>query len=135
MARGSYRTIVPVPSLAISLLRETLSRRRHFVRVQTAEINAAKRLLRAAGVGQLGRSLRTAAGGEKLLAAVSTDPDLLTFLTHHRAVWRSAGEQVGASSSSRYVGGLGSWRGSLSRQMRRAERRPRSSPAPSPVPA
>jgi transposase len=45
-------------------------------------------------VGPLGKSLRTAAGWEKLLAAVSTDPELRTFLTHHRAVWRSAGEQV-----------------------------------------
>jgi transposase len=33
LRRGIYRTIVHVPSLAISRLRETLSRRRHFVRV------------------------------------------------------------------------------------------------------
>jgi transposase len=93
LRRGIYRTIVHVPSVAISLLRETLSRRRHFVRVQTAEINAAKRLLRAAGVGRLGKSLRTAAGWEKLLAALP-DSDLRAFLPHHYAVWRSAGGQV-----------------------------------------
>lgn len=74
LRRGIYRTIVYVPSLAISQLRETLSRRRHFVRVQTAEVNAAKRLLRAVGMGALGKSLRTAAGWEKLLAAVAADP-------------------------------------------------------------
>src|SRR5262245_5272916 len=94
LRRGIYRTIVYVPSLAISQLRETLSRRRHFVRVQTAEVNAAKRLLRAVGMGALGKSLRTAAGWEKLLAAVAADPELRTFLTHHRAVWQSAAAQV-----------------------------------------
>ncbi len=44
--RDLYRSIVHIPSPAISRLRTTLSRRRHFVRIQTAEINAGKRLLR-----------------------------------------------------------------------------------------
>jgi Transposase len=42
LRRGSCRAIVHVPPLAISQLRETLSRRRHFVRMQTAEVNAVK---------------------------------------------------------------------------------------------
>ena len=49
LRRGVYRSIIHIPPVAISALRETLSRRRHFVRVQTAEINAAKHVLRAAG--------------------------------------------------------------------------------------
>src|SRR5262249_15832496 len=42
LRRGVYRSIIHIPPVAISVLRETLSRRRHVVRVQTAEINAAK---------------------------------------------------------------------------------------------
>jgi len=38
--RGIYRTIVHVPPRAIAVLRDSLSRRRHFVRRQTAETNA-----------------------------------------------------------------------------------------------
>jgi transposase len=49
LRQGLYRSIIHIPPVTISVLRETLSRRRHFVRVQTAEINAAKHVLRAAG--------------------------------------------------------------------------------------
>src|SRR4029453_10952052 len=45
--RGIYRAIVPVPDAAVVRLRATLARRRHFVRVQTAQVTAAKALLRA----------------------------------------------------------------------------------------
>src|SRR4051812_46359296 len=48
--RGQYRTRVHVPPEAIEQLRETLGRRRHFVRVKTMEVNAVKRLLRTAGL-------------------------------------------------------------------------------------
>jgi len=34
--RGFYRAIVHIPSPAISTLRTALSRRRHFIRIQTA---------------------------------------------------------------------------------------------------
>jgi len=47
LRRDIYRILVHVPPPAVSALRDTLSRRRHFVRRQTAEINAVKRLLRA----------------------------------------------------------------------------------------
>ncbi len=49
LRRGQYRAIVHVPPARIGALRETLSRRRHFVAVRVAEVNAVKRLLRAAG--------------------------------------------------------------------------------------
>ena len=60
LRRGFYRSLVHVPSPAISDLRTTLSRRRHFIRIQTAEVNAVKRLLRGVGrnSGRRG-SLRT----------------------------------------------------------------------------
>jgi transposase len=49
LRRGFYRSQVHVPSPEIEELRIMLSRRRHFIRIQTAEVNAVKRLLRGAG--------------------------------------------------------------------------------------
>jgi len=95
--RNSYRTIVHVPPLEIGQLRETLSRRRHFVRLQTSEVNAAKRLLRSAGLGQLARSLGSEAGWEKLEESLrKKDGTLAMYIQQHRAVWQSAREQVEA---------------------------------------
>jgi len=94
LRRGSYRSIVHVPPEPIERLRETLGRRRHFVRIKTMEVNAAKRLLRTAGLQSWGRSLRTEAAWEKLLARVSIDPTLQAFCSAHHAVWRSAQEQI-----------------------------------------
>src|SRR5215831_15337407 len=62
LRRDIYRTRIHVPPLAVAELRETLSRRRHFVRLQAAEINAAKRLLRMAGLGRLSRDLGSDTG-------------------------------------------------------------------------
>ncbi len=91
---GIYRTRVHVPPLAIARLRELLSRRRHFVRLQTAEINAAKRLLRAEGLSGLSRSLSTHVGWTRLLQAEALSPEVRTYLTHHHALWREAGAQI-----------------------------------------
>lgn len=96
LRRGIYRVIVHVPPCEVAALRDTLSRRRHFVRVQTAETNAAKRLLRAAGLGQLRLSLRTETGWEKLLGQLEPGSELVAYVEQHRALWRSAGEQVRA---------------------------------------
>jgi transposase len=96
LRRGSYRAIVHVPPESIELLRGTLGRRRHFVRLKTMQVNAAKRLLRAAGLRALGRSLRTDAAWGKLLAAVADAPTLCAFIAQHRAVWRCAHEQIAA---------------------------------------
>ena len=97
LSRGFYRSIVHVPSPAISALRTTLSRRRHFVRVQAAEVNAVKRLLRGAGreSGRRG-SLRTDAHWTRLLASDVVPGDLTGHLQHHYAVWRQAAAQVRA---------------------------------------
>jgi transposase len=93
--RQLYRTQVHVPSPTISQLRATLSRRRHFVRQQTAEVNATKRLLRAVGLGRLGaHSLKTDAAWDALLARLPADEDLRTYVGHHRALWQCAGVQV-----------------------------------------
>jgi transposase len=96
LRRGIYRAIVHVPSAAVARVRDTLSRRRHFVRVQTAEINAAKRLLRSAGLGQTRCTLRTERGWASLLETLDPSSDLYTYLEQHRALWRCAGDQLRA---------------------------------------
>src|SRR5437773_7288079 len=60
--RGIYRSIVHVPGQEVSRLRDTLSRRRHLVRLQAAQVGVVKALLRAAGLGRLSRSLGGEAG-------------------------------------------------------------------------
>lgn len=94
LRRGIYRTVVHVPPEPIERLRETLGRRRHFVRLKTREVNATKRLLRTAGLPTLARCLTTAAAWDKLLKAVSFDPVLHAFCSAHRALWDCAKEQV-----------------------------------------
>lgn len=96
LRRGIYRVIVHVPSAAVARVRDTLSRRRHFVRVQTAEINAAKRLLRSAGLGRASRDLRSERGWASVLQVVAPYGDLRLYIEQHRAVWRCAGEQIQA---------------------------------------
>ncbi len=94
LRRGSYRSRVHVPPEAIERLRETLGRRRHFVRVKTMQVNAVKRLLRSAGLRQLARSLQGASGWDKLLKSVAAEPSLHAFCAAHHAVWLCSHEQV-----------------------------------------
>jgi len=96
LRRGLYRAIVHVPPAPIGALRETLSRRRHFVAVRVAEVNAAKRLLRAAGLGHLTKSLGTDTAWAKLLAALATEVALRPYVVQHHALWRCAQEQIAA---------------------------------------
>jgi len=100
LRRETYRSVVHVPPASIERLRETLGRRRHFVRVKTMQVNAVKRLLRAAGLQTLSRSLQVDSGWDRLLAAVSIDPSLHAFCIAHRAVWRCAQEQIAALEDS-----------------------------------
>ena len=94
LRRGIYRSIVHVPRREVGQLRATLSRRRHFVRLQSAQVGAAKALLRGAGLGHLTRSLGTERGWTKLLAALADQAELHAHVEQHRALWRCAGEQV-----------------------------------------
>jgi len=97
LSRGFYRSVVHIPSPAISTLRTTLSRRRHFVRLQVAEVNAVKRLLR--GVGREGGrrgSLRTDGHWTRLLDSDVIPAELAGHVRCHYAVWRQAAEQVRA---------------------------------------
>lgn len=94
LRRGTYRSVVHVPPEPIERLRETLGRRRHFVRVKTMQVNAVKRLLRTAGLQSYTRSMQTESGWQKLLGAVDSNPSLRAFCKAHHALWRCAHEQV-----------------------------------------
>jgi len=98
--RGIYRSIVHVPGQEVSRLRDTLSRRRHFVRLQAAQVGAVKALLRAAGLGSLGRSLGSEHGWTRVLAALAQHEELRTYAEQHRALWRCAREQIAALEAS-----------------------------------
>jgi transposase len=109
----------------MSALRTTLSRRRHFVRVQVAEVNAVKRLLRGAGreCGPRG-SLRTDAHWRRLLASAVVPEDIAHHVQHHYAVWHQAAEQVRA---------LDRTLGEMARGLREVVRRLETVPGVGPV--
>jgi transposase len=97
LSRGFYQAVVHVPSPEIGELRTILSRRRHFIRIQVAEVNAVKRVLRGAGRDSAYRGrMRTDAHWERLLASGHIPGDLEDHVRHHCAVWRQAAERVRA---------------------------------------
>lgn len=100
LRRGSYRSAVHVPPEPIERLRETLGRRRHFVRLKTMQVNAVKRLLRATAWPTPVRYLSTAAAWNRLLTAVTIDPARHELCLGHRAVWQCAHEQVATLEAS-----------------------------------
>ena len=94
LRQGIYEAIVHVPPERIEHLRNTLSRRRHFVRLATAEINAAKKMLRSAGLSDLSRqTLGTEHAWRRLLRALFDQPQVRSFVELHRRAWQSAMEQ------------------------------------------
>lgn len=93
--RDLYRSRVHVPPEPIAAIRETLKRRRHFVRLKVMQVNAAKYVLRAAGWEPLPvRLLSSGRAWERLLEAVRIDARSHAFCDAHHAVWRCAHEQV-----------------------------------------
>jgi hypothetical protein len=66
---------------------------------ELAEVNAVKRLLRAAGLGHLSKSLGTEAAWTKLLAALAPEAALRTHVAQHHALWRCAQAQIVALES------------------------------------
>lgn len=87
LRRGIYRTIVHVPTRDISLLREILSRRRHFVRLASAEINASKRILRANGLGSVPFRVHAEVSWDRLFQKLAGHDEVLSFLRRHRSAW------------------------------------------------
>ena len=91
--RDIYRSIVHIPPEPVQQLRTTLAQRRHFVRVQSAEMSAAKHVLRSSGLRALSRQLQRESAWQRLIAQTG-DPLLASRLEVHHAVWRAAGEQI-----------------------------------------
>lgn len=101
LRRGIYRAIVHVPPAEIEHLRNTLSRRRHFVRLGTAQINAAKKMLRSAGLSELSRQhLGTLRAWQRLLGALAPHPQVRSYVELHHRAWQNALEQKAACEQS-----------------------------------
>jgi transposase len=99
LRRDVYRAIVHMPPEPIQNLRETLARRRHFVRVKSTEMSAAKHLLRSSGLRHLSRLLQRESAWQKLVSQVE-EVVLASRIESHHQVWRVAGEQVMALEAS-----------------------------------
>ena len=101
LRRGIYRAIVHVPPEKIEHLRNTLSRHRHFVRLGTAQINAAKKMLRSAGFSELSRQhLGTLRAWQRLLGALVPHPQVRSYVELHHRAWQTALEQKNACEKS-----------------------------------
>jgi transposase len=90
LRRGLYRSLVPIPPVPLSVRRETLAQRRHFVRVQTAESTAANHGVRAVGLGHLSRNRRTATGWAARGAALEAPPALPRAIGPPQLLWQQA---------------------------------------------
>lgn len=93
LRRDIYTSIVYVPDESIQQLRHILSRRRHFVRLSTSQVNAAKFLLRSVGLQKEATKLTTWTAWEKLLTRPSID-SLCRHLAMHAAIWRKAQKMI-----------------------------------------
>ena len=92
---GMYRSIVHVPPKTVRLIRETLKRRRHFVRTAASQVVAIKSLLRASGLRQRASSLRTPEAWAELVERLQPlHPELAQFADCHRIMWRTAQSQA-----------------------------------------
>ena len=94
LRRDIYRTRIHVPPDRIVRLRTTLNRRRHFVRLQSAEVNAVKHILHSTGLGRLCRRMQEESSWQKLLRELP-EPKRSLVEMHHK-IWRVTGDQVTA---------------------------------------
>jgi len=93
LRRGIYTALVYVPDARIQRLRQVLSRRRHFVKICTSQVNAAKYLLRSVGLSKETTSLCSGLAWQRLLRLPAVR-SLRRYLTMHRDLWRLAQEKV-----------------------------------------
>lgn len=95
LRRDIYTSVVYVPDAPVLRLRQILSRRRHFVKVCTMQVNGAKSVLRSVGLAGEASSLTTVRAWENLLRRPLIEP-VGSLPAHHAGVWRVAQETVKA---------------------------------------
>jgi len=93
LRRGIYSSRVFVPEAGLQRLRRAVSRRRHFVRVTTQQINAAKFVLRSRGIATTRLVLTCAQGWQRLLERENLKP-MHEHLRLHFGVWSLAAAHV-----------------------------------------
>lgn len=93
LRRGIYDSLVYVPCEAVERLRRILSRRRHFVRQRTGQVNAAKFLLRMEGLSSQAGCLTTSAAWEGFLSKEAV-LELSDHLRLHYASWSLANAHI-----------------------------------------
>jgi len=93
LRRDQYVSRVYVPDLAVQRLRMLLSRRRHFVRLSTSQINAAKFLLRVEARPWPKKTLTTDRAWRELLNTPGL-ADLRPCLELHYAAWCLARQHI-----------------------------------------
>lgn len=92
LRRDIYRSIIHVPPDRIVQLRDTLARRRHFVRLASGEVNAAKYILQSGGLANLCRQMQWESSWQRVLEQLP-EPLRARVELHHQ-VWRAASQQV-----------------------------------------
>ena len=92
--RDIYDCIVYIPEVGILRIRELLSRRRHFVKISTMEINAAKFVLRQSGYVAFSRSLTTDKAWHKLLNNKELPEKVKRDISKHFQLWLISHEQI-----------------------------------------
>ncbi len=93
LRRGIYTALVYVPDARTQRLRQVLSRRRHFVKLCTSQVNAAKFLLRSVGLRTEAASLKSEGAWQRLIRRPAVRP-LRQYLAMHRDLWKLAQEKV-----------------------------------------
>jgi len=93
LRRDLYTSIVYVPDKKVERLRRILSRRRHFVGKQTAQVNAAKFLVRSVGLRDEVASLSTEAAWKEMLANGALG-EVVRYLAMHFEVWKVTEKNV-----------------------------------------
>lgn len=94
LRRGMYDSIVYIPEPGVARIRAILSRRRHYIKLRTMEINAAKFILRTSGYQALVKSLKTEKAWMALFRHPSLPADLYGDLRRHFMTWVHVSEMA-----------------------------------------
>lgn len=94
LRRDQWQKIVWMPPAEVRQLRAVLSRRRHFVRIATSQVNAAKFLLRSHGFRTSRVWLTTESGWKQLLKRREM-ADLARYLKMHYKIWCEVSKMIG----------------------------------------